>query len=119
MNNSNAANKTALTKEQIHDQQISPLVAQIIAICKENNINSLLAFSLDDDLMCTSRICCDKEDKGFKSIHEASLVVRAGSIAAVMFAKIAKNLKGDSDNCDCSVCQSERKESEQQKPVTH
>lgn len=44
-------------REQIYDEQINPLMAQIIALCKEHNIPFLASFQLtseDDPLMCTS-----------------------------------------------------------------
>ncbi|MDR5784100.1 hypothetical protein QCE63_32280 [Caballeronia sp. LZ065] len=43
--------KTASTKnkEQIYDEQISPLMVQIIAICKEHNIAHLMSFSIPTD----------------------------------------------------------------------
>lgn len=94
MNNSNTANTTAhttaLTKEQIHDQKISPLVNQIIAICKENNINSLLSFSLDDDLMCTSFIPADKEDEGLRRFAEAAHIIRSGTVTFGFMAGLVR-----------------------------
>ncbi|KVC49876.1 hypothetical protein WS58_06300 [Burkholderia pseudomultivorans] len=35
---------TTATKEQIYDEQISPLMAQIIAICKEHKIPVVASF---------------------------------------------------------------------------
>ncbi|MCA8048054.1 hypothetical protein [Burkholderia arboris] len=42
---------TTATKEQIYDEQISPLMTQIIAICKEHKIPILASFFTpgDDD----------------------------------------------------------------------
>ncbi|KVF22912.1 hypothetical protein [Burkholderia cepacia] len=42
---------TTRTKEQIYDEQISPLMAQIIAICKEHGIPIVASFFTpgDDD----------------------------------------------------------------------
>ncbi|MCA8313221.1 hypothetical protein LGN43_02915 [Burkholderia multivorans] len=41
----------AITKEQIYDEQISPLMTQIIAICKEHRIPIVASFFTpgDDD----------------------------------------------------------------------
>ena len=51
------------TKEEIYDEQINPLMAQIIAICKEHNIAHVCSFSLDDDgLMCTTCNTSDETD---------------------------------------------------------
>ena len=43
-------------KEQIHDEQINPLMNQIIKICKENDIQMLCSFMLKEDghIACTS-----------------------------------------------------------------
>lgn len=50
-------------KEQIYDEKISPLMAQIIAICKENRIAFLADFLVpndeDPDLHCTSCLLGD------------------------------------------------------------
>ena len=42
---------TTVTKEQIYDEQISPLMTQIIAICKEHGIPIVASFFTpgDDD----------------------------------------------------------------------
>lgn len=45
-----------MTKEQIYDEKIEPLMAQIIAVCKENNINTHATFFLDEDMMCTTHL---------------------------------------------------------------
>jgi hypothetical protein len=47
-------------KETAYDALVFPLMAQIIAICKEHNINHFATFSLDDlddgegPMMCTT-----------------------------------------------------------------
>ena len=41
-------------KEKIYDEQINPLMAQIIKICTANNIAFIADFGLEDDLHCTS-----------------------------------------------------------------
>lgn len=60
-------------KEAAYDDRISPLMAQIIALCKEHNINMAAQFSLgldpgnDETLYCTTVINCDKTDEdGYK-----------------------------------------------------
>jgi hypothetical protein len=50
------AKKTKPTKEQIYDAEISPLMAQIIAICKAKKIPVIADFYLGDDLNCTTAI---------------------------------------------------------------
>jgi hypothetical protein len=62
-------------KEAIYDNEISPLMAQIIKICRDNNINMATTFSLDFDedaeetLFCTTVIPSDESDEeGMKRI---------------------------------------------------
>jgi hypothetical protein len=56
-------------KEPFYDERISPLMSQIIALCKEARINMAAQFSLgfdeeaDSTLFCTTVIACDQEDK--------------------------------------------------------
>ena len=56
-------------KEPIHDEKISPLMAQIIDICKANNINMVASFQLrsgkeraeEGNFLCTTTLPVDKE----------------------------------------------------------
>ena len=50
------------TKEEIYDEQISPLMAQIITICNEHKIANLCTFALDveEDLYCTTAMIGDE-----------------------------------------------------------
>jgi hypothetical protein len=55
------------TKEEVYDSQINPLMAQIIAICKEHKIAHVCSFSLGldgdgDELLCTSMNLSDDFD---------------------------------------------------------
>jgi hypothetical protein len=47
-----------MTKENVYDEQISPLVHRIIAICREDEIALLLSAQLEDEdereLFCTT-----------------------------------------------------------------
>lgn len=49
---------TAANKEQIYDEQISPLMAKIIEICREHKIAHLACFAIptedDPSLRCTT-----------------------------------------------------------------
>ncbi len=47
-----------MTREEIYDNEISPLVAQIITICKKHDIPVICDFQLDDDRSA--------EDAGFR-----------------------------------------------------
>lgn len=49
-----------MNKEQVYDAQIAPLMAQIMATCREHGIAMLASFSIptpeNPDLMCTSML---------------------------------------------------------------
>jgi hypothetical protein len=49
-----------MNKEQIYDEQINPLMAKIIAICKEHKIATVASFAIptdeDEGLMCTTAL---------------------------------------------------------------
>jgi hypothetical protein len=48
------------TKEAIYDDEVSPLMAQVIAICKRANIPVHASFQLDEDLACTTHVAPEK-----------------------------------------------------------
>jgi len=48
-----------MTKEEIYDEQIAPLMIEIIKVCRENNIANICSFSLDNNVACTT---CMTED---------------------------------------------------------
>jgi len=65
-----------MTKEQIYDQQISPLMAQVIEICKEHKIAFVATYSLsrpdDEGLLCTSALLeddCEPPDSYLASMR--------------------------------------------------
>ena len=51
---------TTPNKEQVYDDQISPLMSQIIAICQKHGIAMIASFAIptpeDDGLQCTSML---------------------------------------------------------------
>lgn len=51
-----------MTKEEIYDEQINPLMAQIIAICKEHNIAHVCTFDCGDGLLCTTCLTTDEAE---------------------------------------------------------
>ncbi|CAI8931104.1 LigB domain-containing protein [Pseudomonas sp. IT-P171] len=52
-----------MTKEDIYDEQINPLMAQIIKICKEHSIAMIFSAHIpneeDADLACTTHLAGD------------------------------------------------------------
>jgi hypothetical protein len=56
-----------MNKEQVYDEKINPLMAQIIAICQEHNIAVVASFHTpnddDEDLFCAT--CIPDENGSF------------------------------------------------------
>ena len=69
-----------MTKEEFYDDKISPLMAQIIAMCKEGEIPMLADFALDwnDDeqhhLKCTTVILSEDLDPPEEMLQAARLL---------------------------------------------
>lgn len=78
--------KPTFDKEKVHDEQISPLVNQIIAICKEHQIPMLATFcyandpAADDDntKYCTTALP-GPENFWPEEISEAKHIIRSGA----------------------------------------
>lgn len=78
-------------KEAAYDERINPLMAQIIAICKEQKINMAATFILDPDpeadgdpIACTTVLAIDQSDPiGFRRAKECERVMYGrGQLAA-------------------------------------
>lgn len=67
---------TALNKEQIYDEHISPLMTQIINICMEHSIGMVATFHIstpeDEGLRCTSAVI--DIDKGAGTTLDSALI---------------------------------------------
>jgi hypothetical protein len=74
----------AVTKEQIYDKQVNPLMAKIIAVCQEHKIAMLASFAIpsddDADLRCTSALLDGKYDPPADLLAAFSMV-RDGFVA--------------------------------------
>ena len=75
--------KTTGPKEAAYDEHIAPLMAQIIALCKEHKINAAAQFVLDYNeaegtpLRCSTVLPVDEDDaEGFEHI---------GKLRAIMY----------------------------------
>jgi hypothetical protein len=66
-----------MTKEEVYDAQINPLMAQIIAICKEHKIPVLASFTLDLDegLQCTTSLLEDDWEPADEMLQAARVLV--------------------------------------------
>lgn len=55
-----------MTKEEIYDEQISPLMAQVIEICRKYKIANICTFALpceeNDELACTTAMLSEEFD---------------------------------------------------------
>jgi|GEM_PF-2022892 len=78
------------SKESVYDERISPLMTEILKVCKEHGINMAATFSLDpcqdeesesygEPLLCTSVLAVDEADAaGFALVNNVRRVVRDG-----------------------------------------
>lgn len=79
----------AADKETIYDEQIEPLMAEIIRICKEHKIAMLADFALGadedgDDLFCSTQILTDDCEPPAKYWAAAKhLRPKAASVVAI------------------------------------
>jgi hypothetical protein len=71
-----------MSKEQAYDDHVSPLMAQVIALCKEHKINMAAQFALDCDgdngpLYCTTILHdVDKDDeRGIERMRQCRRVM--------------------------------------------
>ncbi len=70
-----------MNKEAVYDNQINPLMAQVIAICKEHKIAVLASFALsattdDDQLYCTTSLLSPEHDPPDKLLECHRLLLR-------------------------------------------
>lgn len=67
------------TKEEIYDEQISPLMTQIIALCYEHKIPLVSSFALDKEegLVCSTFIV-KKEFEPPDAFYAAAALLRGG-----------------------------------------
>ena len=80
-----------MSKEQIYDEQINPLMAQIIKICDENNIPFVFSAQLTTDeededgaMLCTS---CNLPDDAHQCLREATSIIyqrRTGTLSMIV-----------------------------------
>jgi len=75
-------------REDIYDTQINPLMAQIIAICKEHDIPAVASFQLDDvreeesEFKCTTSLLFEGAGPSMRAAHQALTTPRRPAWAA-------------------------------------
>jgi hypothetical protein len=65
--------------EQVYDEQINPLMAQIIAICKEHGLPMIASFQYEPESYCTTLIA--NQSYANKSLGMACKLIREGFLA--------------------------------------
>jgi hypothetical protein len=76
-------------KEAVYDEQISPLMIQIIAICKQNGIPVFASFVYAPDNFCTTHIPAPAEsEEGRRLVECERAVTRSRDFAAFMITTI-------------------------------
>jgi hypothetical protein len=80
--------------EQVYDEKIYPLMAEVINICKDNDIQILFSCYLrtddDGDLRCTTYL--ESIEQNCESLKDANKIIQCGYVATrpyVMSAMIA------------------------------
>lgn len=94
-------------KEDAYDEEMAPLVAKLIALCKQNSVSVFMHFELDayedDDgeehsCMCTSSIPIgSRDDPGNIRIGEMMAVSRTGPTFVVMALASDQREEGESN----------------------
>lgn len=71
-----------MNKEQVYDEKISPLMAQIIGICHKHNIGMIADFEIpndeDQDLCCTSATPGDGDQISRRHSRARSMLMGGG-----------------------------------------
>lgn len=66
-----------MTKEQIYDEQVAPLMTQIIEICRNGGISMIASFAIasetDPDLRCTTHLHDGDGGIPFRSVYNVLL----------------------------------------------
>lgn len=75
------------TKEQVYDEEINPLIAQIIEICKREKIAMLATFRIpnaeDPHLNCTTALLDDSHEPSKEQLASLELI-QHGFVAFAM-----------------------------------
>ncbi len=83
-----------MDKEQIYDEQISPLMTDIIAVCKKHKIAFIASFAIpsddDQDLRCTSALFKSREEstEDVEDIRKAYALLRNGRQSSMMMMTV-------------------------------
>ena len=70
-----------MTREEAYDSNISPLMTQIVAICKEHGIPMVASFQLNDERPADDAFCCTTILVGGKDFADTCEALSAASSA--------------------------------------
>lgn len=77
--------------EDVHDNEISPLVSQILEICNRVGMPCYMTFHYGngadgENSLCSSLLADQRPDDTVLAVKAASVIVNDGPVAALMFA---------------------------------
>lgn len=74
--------------ERVYDEQIAPLMKQIIEICKKHEMPMFASFVYAPDNFCTTNLPGPKEDEASRKLHRCCEIVYSGpSLMAITISK--------------------------------
>lgn len=79
-----------MTKEDVYDERIAPLMSQIISVCKEHKIAMLATFSLDvsEGLQCTTALLTDDFEPTREMVEAGEIIYPP--VPSPMMLKVSK-----------------------------
>ena len=77
-----------MTKEEVYDSKICPLMKQIIAICDEHEISMIASYCIedsikDDELLCTTALVGPQINSPGCFYETLDLLIDEGSVAGI------------------------------------
>ena len=79
-------------KEAVYDEQIAPLMAQILAVCKEHGIPMVASFEYAPEQLCTSAIPGPSDDETSQRLNAATELIYQGF--AALTVRMRRGVRG-------------------------
>ena len=80
------------TKEEVYDEEISPLMTKIIEICKRRKIALLAQFKIGEDLAATTALLANEYEPSKEQLAALSML-KDGYAAFAITSRIVKDEK--------------------------
>ena len=77
----------SMTKEEVYDREIAPLMSQIIGVCKREKISLVADFGLDGDLHCTTALTKEEFLPSPEQLKAVSLLIAPPGPTLLMITK--------------------------------